>query len=99
MQLNPYGTDAVLLAVDLVRSPPTTPEELEETCRSSGVVIDRHATKSDLRQVRILIDRWLAVVDATSDQDRADTLNVLLHEHAAYPRLTDHAATGWHVHY
>jgi len=46
-----------------------------------------------------VIERWLTVVDAPTDQDRADRLNALLSAYAAYPRLTDHAGTGWHVHY
>ncbi|MPZ62123.1 MAG: CGNR zinc finger domain-containing protein [Propionibacteriales bacterium] len=98
MQLNPYGVDAVLLAVALVRSPPTTPEDLEAVCRSADVVVDRRATKTDVREVRRLMDRWLEVVDATTDPERADRLNALLGEYAAYPRLTDHTS-AWHLHY
>jgi hypothetical protein len=32
MHLNPYGADAVLLAVNLVTRPANTPEELAERC-------------------------------------------------------------------
>ena len=39
MHLNPYGSDAVLLAVDLVTNPPRTAVELDERCRANGVVV------------------------------------------------------------
>ena len=99
MHLNPYGADAVLLAAALQRSAPSTPDELETVCRQAGVVVDRHATRADVRLVHSVVERWLTVVDAPTDQERADRLNALLSEYAAYPRLTDHAGTGWHVHY
>ncbi|MGH3455770.1 MAG: CGNR zinc finger domain-containing protein [Nocardioidaceae bacterium] len=99
MHLNPYGADAVQLAVALHRAMPATPADLEAICRETGVVVDRHATRADVRLVQSVIERWLTVVDATTDQARADRLNALLSDYAAYPRLTDHAGTGWHVHY
>lgn len=99
MHLNPYGSDAVLLALTLQRARPTNPAELESICRESDVAIDRRATKADVALVHDVLDHWLTVVDAANDQQRADRLNALLSEYAAYPRLTDHAGTGWHVHY
>lgn len=39
------------------------------------------------------------VVDATDEHERAAVLNAMLASATAYPRLTDHAGTGWHVHY
>lgn len=99
MQLSPYGADAVLLAAGLHRSPPRSPDELEAICRHYDVVIDRRATKADVRLVQSVVERWREVVDAASDWERADRLNVLLSECAAYPRLSDHAGTGWHLHY
>lgn len=99
MHLNPYGADAVQLAVALHRSRPSTPADLESECRRADVVIDRRATKTDVELVRTLLARWLTVVDATTDRERAERLNALLREYAAYPRLTDHAGTGWHMHY
>ncbi len=99
MQLNPYGADAVLLAAGLHRALPRTPDELETICRRYDVVIDRRATKADVRLVESVVERWREVVDAATDQERADRLNVMLSEYAAYPRLSDHAGTGWHVHY
>lgn len=99
MHLNPYGADAVLLAAALQRVRPATPDELEAICRRSAVAIDRHATNADVTLVHTVLDRWLGVVDATTEQDRADRLNALLSEYAAHPRMTNHAGTGWHVHY
>src|SRR5690606_31762620 len=95
----PYGTDAVRLAVDLHRARPTTPAELESICRAAGVVIDRRATQADVALVAEVLDRWLTVVDAADERQRADRLNTLLAEYSAHPRLTDHAGTGWHLHY
>lgn len=99
MHLNPYGADAVLLAAALQRSAPSTPADLEAVCRQAGVVVDRPATGADVRLVESVVARWLTVVDAPTDRERADRLNALLSEYAAHPRLTDHAGTGWHVHY
>jgi predicted RNA-binding Zn ribbon-like protein len=99
VHLNPYGADAVQLAVALHRSRPSTPDDLETECRRADVVIDRRATKADVQLVHTILERWLTVVDATTDRERAERLNALLSEYAAYPRLTDHSGTGWHMHY
>ena len=60
MHLNPYGADAVLLAVNLVSRPANTPEELAERCEESGVesrlVRERRVTAADLAAVRTAID-------------------------------------------
>ncbi|WP_197478017.1 CGNR zinc finger domain-containing protein, partial [Rhodococcus sp. EPR-147] len=34
-----------------------------------------------------------------TENDRADELNALLAQASAYPRLTNHADDGWHMHY
>jgi predicted RNA-binding Zn ribbon-like protein len=99
MQLNPYGSDAVRLAAGLHRALARTPAELEAICRHYDVVIVRRATKADVRLVESVVERWREVVDAESDRERADRLNALLSDYAAYPRLSDHAGTGWHLHY
>jgi predicted RNA-binding Zn ribbon-like protein len=99
MHLNPYGSDAVAMAVDLVTHPPATPAELEQRCRSHGVVIEKRVTRADLTIVQQVLQAWLAVVDADGEDVRAKLLNDLLASYASYPRLTDHANTGWHVHY
>ena len=99
MQLNPYGQDAVLLAVDLAVDPPATPEMLAERCAAAGVVIELPVTADDLALTRSFVSDWLAVLDAPDDATRAARLNAMLRAASAYPRLTDHAGTGWHVHY
>ena len=48
MHLNPYGSDAVLLAVDLVSNPPRTAADLDERCRAHGVVVELRTKAPDL---------------------------------------------------
>ncbi len=98
MQLNPYGEDAVLLAVSLVDCPVNTPEELTERCRAAGVDVDLPATPTDLDATNELLQRWLAVADTTTGGARAVLLNLLLAESTAHPRLTDHDG-HWHLHH
>jgi predicted RNA-binding Zn ribbon-like protein len=99
MHLNPYGEDAVRLALDLATDPPGTSEALAARCADAGIVPDRPVVDSDVPQTRAFLQRWLAVVDAGTPAERARIINDLLRETAAYPRLTDHAGDGWHVHY
>jgi predicted RNA-binding Zn ribbon-like protein len=99
VQVNPYGQDAVLLAVDLAVDPPDTPEALAARCAAAGVVIELPVTAEDLALTRSFVAEWLGVVDAPDEATRAARLNALLCAASAYPRLTDHAGTGWHVHY
>lgn len=99
MQLNPYGEDPVRLAVGLVTEPPRDAEELARRCVDADLVVERPVTAADLREVEAFLDRWLTVVDADTTPVRAERLNTLLAESSAYPRLTDHTGTGWHIHY
>ncbi|MGW6282143.1 CGNR zinc finger domain-containing protein [Kribbella sp. NPDC055071] len=103
MHLNPYGADAVLLAVNLVTRPANTPDELAERCEESGVdnrrLRERRVTAADLAAVRVALDEWLAVVDAPDEQTRVDLINAMLAKYTEHPRLTNHAGDGWHVHY
>ena len=99
MHLNPYGEYAVLLAVDLVWNPPRSAAELQNRCEEAGLTVDMAATDADVHELARFLGRWLLVVDATDDQSRADALNLLLDATSAYPRLTDHAGDGWHLHY
>ncbi|MFE7119821.1 CGNR zinc finger domain-containing protein [Streptomyces sp. NPDC057654] len=99
MHLNPYGADAVKLAVDLANRPPADVEELVERCRAAGLALERPATARDLRSVRATIAAWEGVVDADGEQERAELLNRMLAGAAAHPRLTDHEGDGWHLHY
>ncbi|MFJ2743646.1 CGNR zinc finger domain-containing protein [Streptomyces sp. NPDC087440] len=99
MQLNPYGADAVNLAADLANQRPRSAEELADRCRAAGLVLERPVAADDLDRARSALDAWEAVVDAADEQERADLLNRMLAEAAAYPRLTAHPGTGWHLHY
>jgi predicted RNA-binding Zn ribbon-like protein len=99
MHLNPYGEDPVRLATELTADLPRTAEELTRRCVDAGVAVERPATAADLRQVEEFLTSWLAVVDAGTPELRASLLNDLLAASSAYPRLTDHADSGWHIHY
>jgi len=99
MQLNPYGAGAVELAADLANRRPVTAEELAERCRAAGLVVERPVVPEDLDRTNAALDDWEKVVDAADETERAALLNRMMAEAAAYPRLTDHAGTGWHLHY
>jgi predicted RNA-binding Zn ribbon-like protein len=99
VHLNPYGEDPVRLAADLVNYPPRTGAELGKRCAAAGVVVDQAPTAGDLREVERFLALWLGVVDADSEDLRAQRLNRLLAQSSAYPRVTNHASDGWHLHY
>ncbi|MFE1776166.1 CGNR zinc finger domain-containing protein [Streptomyces sp. NPDC059008] len=99
MQLNPYGEDLVRFVVGLTNAPPRSVPELVERSLTAGMAIDRPVEEEDLDQVLTFVERWAEVVDAPTDRRRAELLNVLLAEASTYPRLTDHADGGWHIHY
>ncbi|MFI6814551.1 CGNR zinc finger domain-containing protein [Nonomuraea sp. NPDC050328] len=99
MRFNPYGEDAVNLAAHLANRRPATAEELADRCRAAGLVLERPATPEDVDRVHAVLERWEKVVDAAGEHERAELVNRMLAESAAYPRLTDHAGTGWHLHY
>ncbi|MEV7713573.1 CGNR zinc finger domain-containing protein [Streptomyces sp. NPDC088190] len=99
MHLNPYGEDVVNLAADLANRRPASAEELADRCRAAGLVVDLPVTPRDLDRTRDVLDVWEEAVDADDEQERAELLNRMLAAAAAYPRLTDHAGDGWHLHY
>ncbi|MEE1838701.1 MULTISPECIES: CGNR zinc finger domain-containing protein [unclassified Streptomyces] len=98
MHLNPYGEDVVNLAADLANRRPASAEELADRCRAAGLVVDLPVTPRDLDRTRDVLDVWEEAVDADDEHERAELLNRMLAA-AAYPRLTDHAGDGWHLHY
>ncbi len=99
MMLNPYGEDAVNLAADLANRRPESADELADRCRAAGLVLERRVTADDLGRALAALDAWERIVDAAEKQERADLLNRMLAEAAAYPRLVSHPGTGWHLHY
>jgi len=99
VQLNPYGQDAIELAVDLTNRRPTSAAELVQRCESAGVIFEDGTSAPDhLAEVLDFLDRWCEVVDAVDPERRAELLNVLLAESTAHPRLTAHTGS-WHIHY
>lgn len=99
VQFNHYGENPVQLAADLVNDPPADAAALTERCLTAGVRAEAPATASDLRAVRRYLDAWLEVVDTPSADDKAELLNRLLAQSAAYPRLTRHDEHDWHLHF
>ena len=99
MHLNPYGEYAVLMAASLADDWPDDRSGIEARTRDFGMTMDFAEAADDHRAVRTVIDDWLQVVDAPTDAERARLLNRQMAEVAAYPRLTDHADEGWHLHY
>ncbi|MFF7451437.1 MULTISPECIES: CGNR zinc finger domain-containing protein [unclassified Streptomyces] len=99
MHLNPYGEDAVNLAVDLVNHRPSSAGDLTDRCRAAGLTVEGPATAEDLERTWELLDAWEKVVDADDEGERADLVNRMLAAAAAYPRMTNHVGSGWHLHY
>ncbi|WP_121157255.1 CGNR zinc finger domain-containing protein [Micromonospora pisi] len=99
MHLNPYGQDAVRLAVALANNRPTTVADLVTRCAAAGLVIDMPVGDRDLTEALELVDQWCRIVDAPDEVQRAELVNGLLAAASAYPRLTNHEGSGWHLHY
>jgi predicted RNA-binding Zn ribbon-like protein len=99
VQINPYGEGPVRLAVDLANDQPRTATELLERCRAAGLITPARATRADLAVTQQVLREWTTVVDAASEQERADRLNALIAKHASSPRVTNHDGTGWHIHF
>ncbi|MEH3076700.1 MAG: CGNR zinc finger domain-containing protein [Quadrisphaera sp.] len=99
MHLNPYGEYAVLLAASLANDWPTTREQLVARTREHGMTMPFPPQPGDLEATRAVLDRWLTVVDAHDEDERAGRLNAQMAAVTAYPRLTDHHGEGWHLHY
>ncbi|MGW5877979.1 CGNR zinc finger domain-containing protein [Nocardiopsis terrae] len=99
MHLNPYGQGPLTLAVDLVNQPLADTTDLERRCAEAGFLLERPVAEGDLIAVRDFLAGWATVVDSPDEPTRAGRLNALLVEFSGPPRLTDHAGTGWHLHY
>lgn len=99
MQLNPYREYAVLLAASLANDWPDDRAGIEARTRDFGMTMGFSSAPDDHARTRVLIDEWLRIVDADTDEERADLLNAQMAVAAAYPRLVDHDAEGWHLHY
>lgn len=87
------------LAADLANRRPADAEELAERCRAAGLVLELPVTPRDLDHAQEALEAWEKVVDATDEHERAALLNRMLAAATAYPRMTNHTGTGWHLHY
>lgn len=99
MKVSLYGDDPVKLAVELANDPPADAAELSRRCSEAGLVIERAVTAADVSATRRFLQAWTEIVDARESGERAELLNQQLARSASHPRLTDHAGTGWHLHY
>ncbi|MDI9901656.1 CGNR zinc finger domain-containing protein [Rhodococcus sp. IEGM 1409] len=99
MHLNPYGEYAVTLAADLANRHPTSLGELVERCVAAGIILDFPIAEKDLDETLDLLIEWSKIVDVTDEAARAELVNVMLEQASAYPRMTNHANDGWHLHY
>ncbi|GGA61183.1 hypothetical protein GCM10011490_09210 [Pseudoclavibacter endophyticus] len=99
MHLNPYGEYAVLMAASLANDWPGDRDALEARTRDYGMIVDFPILSDDLANTRHVIDDWLELVDADSSERRAELLNLHMATVTAYPRMTNHAGDGWHIHY
>ncbi|TAP25815.1 MULTISPECIES: CGNR zinc finger domain-containing protein [Micrococcaceae] len=99
MQLNPYGEYAVLLAASLANNWPENRDEIEARTREVGMTMPFPRRSADHSQTRAMIDDWLRIVDAASDEERAELLNLQMAQASAYPRMVNHDGEGWHLHY
>ncbi|MEV7803085.1 CGNR zinc finger domain-containing protein [Microbispora sp. NPDC088329] len=87
------------LAVDLANRKPATVEELVRRCTEAGLVITQPVRAEDLVRTIAMLRDWERIVDTVEERARADLVNRRLAAVAAYPRLSDHAGDGWHLHY
>jgi predicted RNA-binding Zn ribbon-like protein len=62
-------------------------------------VLENPATPQDLDRTQNALEAWEKVVDATDEHERAELLNRMLATAAAYPRMTNHSGSGWHLHF
>lgn len=99
MQLNPYGEYAVLLAGSLANQWPEDRDQIEARTREVGMTMPFPRRAEDYLETRRVIDDWLQIVDAPTDQSRAELLNLQMAQASAYPRMIDHDGEGWHLHY
>ncbi|PZT93851.1 MAG: hypothetical protein DI630_26535 [Gordonia sp. (in: high G+C Gram-positive bacteria)] len=100
MHFNHDGRDAVRLGVDLANNWPRNLAALIKRCNDAGLIFDAQAPgPADYPFMESFIAKWRSVAEAQSSATRASRLNALLKRHAAPPRLTDHASTGWHLHF
>jgi len=93
--------------VDLVNSAPGDgSDDLLPDLDALGDFVAEHdvsevtlLTLADLRDVRELREKIRPIFDAPDDRSAALATNALVSRAAVIPRLTDHDAYDWHIHY
>ncbi|WP_261377074.1 CGNR zinc finger domain-containing protein [Amycolatopsis bartoniae] len=91
--------EALDFVMGLTNDPPVDPRDLADRWNGAGLGFGASATEDDLADVRAFLGQWAAVVDAPGEERRVELLNGLLADVAAYPRITNHDGSGWHLHY
>jgi len=99
VHVNPYTEPLLRNAADLLNRPVCTPAELEGRWTSRAMPVGRHATVTDLREVRKFLREWEKAVDACGEDERVRVLNDLLARFTSTPSITNHDGSGWHLHY
>ena len=64
-----------------------------------AIILDFPIAEKDLDETLDLLIEWSKIVDVTEEAARAELVNVMLEQASAYPRMTNHANDGWHLHY
>ncbi|WP_345492903.1 CGNR zinc finger domain-containing protein [Nocardia callitridis] len=101
MRESHFREEALTFATDLLNNPPESPEDLAARWDRSGLsaTTGTRAETRDVAEVAAFLTRWASVIDAADEGDRVARLNSLLATAAAYPRITDHDGSPWHLHY
>ncbi|WP_246281781.1 CGNR zinc finger domain-containing protein [Fodinicola acaciae] len=84
---------------DLINEPPRDPADLARRWNSRDLGHRVTAEQADPHDVQDILRTWRDIVDADTEADRVRLLNALLAQAAAYPRITNHDGSGWHLHY
>ncbi|SHF93836.1 CGNR zinc finger domain-containing protein [Streptoalloteichus hindustanus] len=99
MRENHYYGEILRLVTDFTNAPLVDLDDLRDRVARTCLGRTTPAKPADLAETRQLVAHWTRIVDADSERHRVDLLNGLLAEAAAYPRITDHDDSGWHLHY
>ncbi|WP_051343350.1 CGNR zinc finger domain-containing protein [Pseudonocardia spinosispora] len=85
--------------IDLINEAPVDLDDVVRRWAAGGLGPPVPTNDDDFRSVCAFVEEWAEVVDATTEDQRVNLLNALLADSVAYPRITRHDGSGWHVHY
>jgi hypothetical protein len=97
--VNPYGREPVQFLCDLTNRPLAGVADLAARCGAVEMPFETEPDDDDLAQLRAFLTDWTSVVDAPDHPTRVARLNDLLARWTSHPTVTDHADSGWHLHY